>query len=110
MGSAEASTAIGFKAEVRGYLAHSTDRVYVVVKPLNDRSWYIQPPAPAVFIGTGATTDWAGQAFLGTINAGIGEQFVVLAIVTSDRHVAEEKLANEPAGLKSNAVLLKRSR
>lgn len=105
--AASESAAIGYRIEVKGYLVHSAGPVYVVVKPLNDRFWYIQPPAPATFVGSG-TIDWAGQAFLGTPSAGKGDQFVVFAVATSNKHTAEEKLDREPSGLKSNAVLLRR--
>ncbi len=106
--AASESSAIGYRVDVRGYLARSSGPVYVVVKPLNDNFWYIQPPAPATFMGSG-TIDWAGQAYLGTPGAGEGEQFVVFAVATSAKHIAEEKLDREPSGVKSNAVLLRRS-
>ena len=99
---------IGYKVQVKGYVTNWNGQVYVVVKPINDRFWYIQPPAPVEFVGS-SRIDWVGQAYLGTPSAGIGDSFMVFAVATSDRYVSEQKLSAEPEGLKSNAVLLKRS-
>ena len=99
---------IGYKVQVKGYVTNWNGQVYVVVKPIHDRFWYIQPPAPVEFVGS-SRIDWVGQAYLGTPSAGIGDSFMVFAVATSDRYVSEQKLGTEPKGLKSNAVLLKRS-
>jgi hypothetical protein len=106
--AATAGAKIGYKVQVKGYVTNWNGPVYVVVKPLNDRFWYIQPPAPVEFIGSGRI-DWVGKAYLGTQSAGIGDSFMVFAVATSDRYVSEQKLSAEPEGVKSNAVLLRRS-
>jgi len=99
---------IGFELKIKGHSSEPALKIYIVVKPLIDPFWYIQPPAPAQFIGVG-NTDWVGKAYLGEARRGVGDDFTVFAVASSEEYGPEEKLDHEPRGTKSNSILLRRT-
>jgi len=102
------NTDIGFELKIKGHSSKPSLKIYIVVKPLIDPFWYIQPPAPAQFIGVG-NTDWVGKAYLGEARRGVGDDFIVFAVASSKEYVPEQKLDKAPDGTKSNSILLRRT-
>jgi len=102
------NTGIGFELKIKGHSSKPSLKIYIVVKPLIDPFWYIQPPAPVQFIGAG-NTDWVGKAFLGEAQRGIGDDFAVFAVASSEEYEPEQKLETAPRGTKSNSILLRKT-
>lgn len=100
----------GFQVELEGSVTDPAADGYVVVKPLKDRLWYIQPPGPVVHTGEN-NTEWRGTAYLGHENGrGIGDSFAVFVVATTAKYHGDEILNAEPQGTKSETFVCKRVR
>jgi hypothetical protein len=100
----------GFEVLITGTTAHWEGSVYLIVKPMQDPNWYVQPITVPVGAASKDGMNWAGHAFLGTQNAGVNELFSVYALASRAKYEANQKLPEQPEGIRSNAVLLRRNK
>ena len=83
--SPEQGAEVGRKATVRGTIADPKAQVFVLVRPVQDRYWWVQRvPHPSNQDGS-----WETLCYFGTADEGPGEEFQIIALVT--RGLREEQ-------------------
>ncbi len=106
--SAAASVKPGYGVDIEGDVTPGDDLVYLVVKPHNDRHWYVQPHCMETWTTSDNRTKWVGEAFLGTEDEGVGVAFDIFALASPRFYNGNDMLDAEPLGLRSSTITLKR--
>lgn len=98
---------VAMRDMVRGKISDPKVPVYVLVHPLKGNQWWVQPlPSPANQDGS-----WRTSCFFGAEIQGIGEEFEVLALATTEK-LKEGQIFKElpKCGARSDIVTVKRTR
>jgi hypothetical protein len=106
--SPKANQEVGVETMVTGKVSDPQARVYVLVRPLKTRYWWVQRmPAPPSSDGT-----WQTLCYFGTPTEGGGEPYEIIAIASKKRLSLKEgqKLEDTPEqGVSSDVVTVKRA-
>lgn len=99
----------GYRVEIEGAFPDTpTDpstHAYIVVKPDNEDFYYVQPRTARTSGGR-----WIGQAFVGQPEAGIGGEFAIFAVFTSQSYKEGERMGRPPEGVRSATIRFVRTR
>ncbi|MBW8877322.1 MAG: hypothetical protein JF614_20345 [Acidobacteria bacterium] len=103
------SAVVDVEAMVKGKVSDAKTRVYVLVRPLKTRYWWVQRlPAPPSPDGT-----WQTLCNFGTPSEGVGEPYEIIAIASKTRlNLIEGKTLEDvpDSGTTSAVVTVKRSK
>jgi hypothetical protein len=98
---------VGVEAMVTGKVSDPQSRVYVLVRPMKTRDWWVQQtPAPPSHDGS-----WQVRCSFGTPTEGGGEPYEIIAIASKKRLALKEdqKFEDIPdLGVTSDVVTVKR--
>jgi hypothetical protein len=91
---------------VKGRVSDPGAKVYVLVQPLRVGTWWVQRlPAPSNRDGS-----WQTLCYFGTVDAGVGEEFQIIAIVSRRKLKEGQRLTEIPKdAVHSDVVTVKRT-
>lgn len=92
---------------VRGTVSDATLQVYVLVHPLATNLWWVQRLPNVQSNGK-----WQSYCYFGTTERGVGEEFEIIAVASSDKNLYTEgqTLSDIPEGLpRSGIITVRRS-
>ncbi|MES1242825.1 MAG: hypothetical protein ABUT39_14510 [Acidobacteriota bacterium] len=91
---------------VSGRISDPTQQVYVLVRSLRDKEWWVQRVPPPV----NQDGSWETLAYFGTATKGAGESFQVIAITSPRRLKERQRFRDLPeATLRSDSVTVRRA-
>lgn len=99
------NTEVSVTEIVRGATPYGNVPLYVVVTPLNDGGDWIQPGKVTIAGGI-----WIGRAQFGSRDLGLGDLFIVRALVTRQKVEAGPLVAVPPDAVFSTPITVKRTR
>jgi hypothetical protein len=99
---------VGVETMVTGTVSDPQTHVYVLVRPLRTKFWWVQrPPSPPARDG-----NWQTLGYFGTPTEGNGEPYEIIAIAANKRLDLKEgqKLEDVPdLGVRSDVITVKRA-